>query len=561
MLVALAIRDVVLIDHLDLNFSRGLSVLTGETGAGKSILLDALGLALGARGDARLVRPGASQAVVTAHFAPERQLDVWSVLTEHGLADGEGELVMRRQLAADGRSRAFINDQPVSVALLKRLGEALVEIHGQFESQRLLDPANHRELLDAYGNLKPAVFDVSRAWRAWRTAIGVRREAEARLLAARRDEDFLRHAVAELEKLAPQPGEEAELAVRRAVLQNGEKLGHALAEAAAALQRGATAGSCAEGLREALRVLQRMAAKELGPRIEPIVASLDRALSETLEAEAQLERLMNDSDLDPAALEQVEERLFALRAAARKHGVSADQLDALRGEMAHRLAILDDSSGEVARCGREERAAADAYRRLAAALSERRHEAAVAFDRAIATELEPLRLGKARFMTRVEQLAEDAAGASGCDRVVFEVSTNPGMPAGPLAKIASGGELARLMLALKVVLAGADGVPVLVFDEVDSGIGGAVAAAVGERLARLAETVQVLVVTHSPQVAARGHTHWRIAKSAVADGTRTGVEMLDREGRREEIARMLAGARVTDEARAAALSLLVGSAA
>ncbi|MCU0837243.1 MAG: DNA repair protein RecN [Rhodospirillales bacterium] len=562
MLVALAIRDVVLIDRLELNFSRGLSVLTGETGAGKSILLDALGLALGGRGDARLVRPGASQAVVTAHFAPDRSLDVWPLLTEQGLADGDGELVVRRQLAADGRSRAFVNDQPVSVALLKRLGEALVEIHGQFESQRLLDPASHRELLDAYGGLKPMVFDVGHAWRDWRAAIARRQEAEARLLAARRDEDFLRHALEELEKLAPQPGEEAELAVRRAVLQNGEKLGRALAEATAALQRGAGAGSCAEGLREALRVLQRVAATALGPRIEPIVAGLDRALCETLEAEAQLERLIHDSDLDPAALEQVEERLFALRAAARKHGVPADQLDALRGDLARRLAVLDDSNGEVARCGREERAAADAYRRLAVTLSERRRAVAAAFDRAVAAELEPLRLGKARFTTRVEPLTEDTVGgASGRDRVVFEVSTNPGMPAGPLAKIASGGELARLMLALKVVLAGADGVPVLVFDEVDAGIGGAVAAAVGERLARLAETVQVLVVTHSPQVAARGHTHWRIAKSAVAEGTRTGVEMLDGDGRREEIARMLAGARVTDEARAAALSLLVGSAA
>jgi DNA repair protein RecN (Recombination protein N) len=561
MLCGLSIRDVVIIERLDLDFSAGLCVLTGETGAGKSILLDALGLALGGRADARLVRPGAAQASVSARFEPGDADGLSALLQEHGLSQGEDGLVFRRHLTADGKSRAFINDQTVTVTLMRQLGEHLVEVHGQFESQRLLNAANHRPLLDAYAGLQPLVRECAGAWRAWREASAAKTEAEARLKAARRDEEFLRHAVEELRLLAPRPGEEAELVERRTRLQNAEKLAAAMSEAAAVLRGGGGAPSCIERLRDALRQLERLRQKGLGERLDPVVMALDRAVAETEEAQAQLERLLVDTDLEPAALERVEERLFALRAAARKHGVAADDLPSVAEDLSGRLAALDDGATDLAALGRAEREAADAYARVAAHLSERRRAAAADFDAAVAAELEPLRLGKARFLTRIELLDDDAAGPAGRDEVSFEVATNPGMPPGPLAKIASGGELARFMLALKVVLAQADPVPVLIFDEVDAGIGGAVAAAVGERLARLAQSVQVLVVTHSPQVAARGDSHWRISKVMQGEVARTLVEVLDAAGRREEIARMLAGSRITDEARAAAASLLLGSAA
>jgi len=560
MLSTLTIRDVVLIDRLTLEFPRGLCALTGETGAGKSILLDALGLSLGARADARLVRHGAEQAAVTARFELPDEHPALVILREQDLDGGDGSLVLRRTIGSDGRSRAFVNDQPVGVSLLRRLGETLVEVHGQFDNQRLLDPAAHRDLLDAFGGLDARVAETAAAWRTWRAVTAAREGAEADLAQARRDEAFLRHAADELAELAPQPGEETELAERRARLMNAEKIGQAIDEATQALAGGGSGGGArgvAEGLRTALRPLQRIADK-MGGRLDGAIEALDRALSEAVEAEALLEKAVASADLDPRALEQVEERLFALRALARKHARPVDELAALQAEIGRKLANLEDGTDVVARLRREEHAAAGRFRQVATALGSERQAAAARLDGAVAGELEPLRLGKARFVTRVEALEEREWGPHGCDRIAFEVATNPGVPPGPIARIASGGELARFTLALKVVLASADPVPTLIFDEVDAGVGGAVAAAVGERLAQLARDVQVLVVTHSPQVAARGNHHWRIAKHLDDAGARTAVDVLDAPERTEEIARMLAGARVTPEARAAARSLLAG---
>jgi DNA repair protein RecN (Recombination protein N) len=548
MLRTLSIRDVVLIDRLELSFRPGLGVLTGETGAGKSILLDALGLALGARADSGLVRHGAAQAAVAAEFDLKSTHPALALLAEHGLDGADGELLVRRVVGRDGRSRAFVNDQPVSVTLLKSLGETLVDVHGQFESRRLVDPAIHRILLDAHGTLAAQVAEVGNRFRAWREATATRIRAAAELEKARREEEFLRHAVDELTAFAPKAGDEVELAGKRAVMMHGEKLLDAMNQAAEDLAEGRGVETA---LRSAVRHLERVAEKAEG-RLEPAIAALDRAAVEVAEGLARLDRAGADIDLDPRHLERVEERLFALRALARKHNVDADDLPALAERMAARLAAVEDGGAAVARLEREEVAARAEYVEAAADLSRARADAASRLDTAVATELEPLKLGQATFATRVVALDESAWGENGADRVAFEVSTNPGTPPGPLARISSGGELARFMLALKVVLAHADPVPTIVFDEVDSDVGGAVAAAVGERLARLGDAFQVLVITHSPQVAARGAHHWRVAKSEA----RTTVDALVPAARREEIARMLAGEHITDEARAAADSLL-----
>jgi DNA repair protein RecN (Recombination protein N) len=553
MLATLTIRDIVLIDRLELEFRPGLAALTGETGAGKSILLDALGLALGARSDARLVRHGAPQASVSAAFTVAPDHDACRILGEHNIDDNEGALILRRVLGSDGRSRAFVNDEPVSRALLRRVGETLVEIHGQFESRRLLDAGHHRALLDAFAGLK-ALLDAAREARAaWRRVAQGLSAATADLAEARRDEAYLAHVVAELDAVDPRRGEEQELAERRHLLMNAEKLVQAMDEAAQAL------GGDGQGvhgvIRAASRALERVAAKADG-KLDATIAALDRAASEAEEARALLDRAVADLDLDPAGLETVEERLFALRALARKHGCEVDGLPDLRAAMASRLAGLEDGAAMVERLVAEEAEARRGYIDLATRLSAARAEAAGRLDAAVAVELEPLRLGKARFLTVIEPMDEEDWGDQGWDRVTFAVATNPGAPPGPLSRIASGGELARFMLALKVVLVRADPVPTLIFDEVDAGIGGAVAAAVGERLARLAAEVQVLVVTHSPQVAARGAYQWRVSKAVGGDGARTSVHVLDAVERKEEIARMLAGAKVTDEARAAADSLL-----
>jgi DNA repair protein RecN (Recombination protein N) len=555
MLLGLTIRDVVLIDRLDLAFHSGLCVLTGETGAGKSILLDALGLALGVRADSALIRHGAEQAVVTAEFSLGPRHPARRILGDAAIDAGGDSLVLRRVVGTDGRSRAFIDDQPASVGLLKQIGETLVEIQGQFEQQGLLDPATHREALDAYGVEAAAIAALAAAWRSWREIARERDAAAAAVAKGRADEHYLRHALAELDALDPVVGEEARLAEQRSLLMNREKLGEAL-EAALGELLGERGGERA--LHAAQRQLDRLKDKA-GGRLDAALAALDRAALETREAVAEIEAIARGLERDGASLDKIEERLFALKALARKHNVGVEGLPALRAEIAARIAALDDGGAAALRLARRAEEARQDYIAAAGQVSEKRRAAAGKLDAAVIKELAPLKLEKARFATVLTPLEESDWGAAGAERVHFEVATNPGMPLGPLARIASGGELSRFMLALKVVLAKTSPVPTLVFDEVDSGIGGAVAAAVGERLHRLGKELQVLVVTHSPQVAARGAHHWRVAKQQAQARTLTRVEELTAEERREEIARMLSGSAVTAEARAAAASLMAGA--
>lgn len=555
MLQSLSIRDVVLIERLELSFQAGLGVLTGETGAGKSILLDALGLALGMRAESRLVRHGAAQAAVSATFELAGDNTLEAILDEHGLALDDGLLILRRVLGADGRGRAFVNDQPVSVALLKRLGDLLVEVHGQFESQRLMSPANHRGLLDSYAGLKADVAQVSSLWKVWRAAAQAHSQAEADMATARRDQDYLVHAVGELENLAPMCGEDKSLAAQRTMMMHGEHLIDAMNKALADLSN---AQGAEQSLRTAAHRLELVADKAAG-RLDEVIAALDRAAIEAAEGQALLEKASGDIDLDPKKLEAVEERLFALRAQARKHNVEVDALADLLVHMKGQLADVEDGGTRLKQLAAAQQAARGDYVEAAQGLSKARKQAARGLDKAVCDELGPLKMEKATFISRIDQLDEPAWGENGCDQVAFEISTNPGSPPGPLNKIASGGELSRFMLALKAVLAATDAVPTLIFDEVDAGIGGAVSAAVGERLAQLAKTAQVLVVTHSPQVASRGDYHWRVSKSGDDGQVRTAIETLSTDKRKEELARMLAGAEVTEEARAAAGSLLQGA--
>ncbi len=554
MLQSLSIRDVVLIERLELTFEAGLGVLTGETGAGKSILLDALGLALGMRAETRLVRHGAKQAAVSATFELAADDNLDGLLDEHCLELDDGLLILRRVLGADGRSRAFVNDQPVSVALLKSLGESLVEVHGQFESQRLLSAANHRGLLDSYGGLNDTLVKLSSLWQHWRAAQKALTDAETEMATARRDQDYLVHAVGELASLDPQAGEDQALAAKRTMMMHGEHLIDAMNKALGELTR---SDGAEESLRTAAHRLQQVADKADG-RLDEVIAALDRAAIEAAEGQALLEKANAEIDLDPQKLEAVEERLFALRAQARKHNVEVDDLADLLARMKGQLADVEDGGARLKQLEKAEQAAREAYQLAARSLSKARTTAARALDKAVGLELAPLKMEKATFITTLEQLEEASWGAHGCDKVVFQVSTNPGAPAGPLGRIASGGELSRFMLALKAVLASSDAIATLIFDEVDAGIGGAVAAAVGQRLAKLAESAQVLVVTHSPQVASRGAYHWRVSKSDGDGSVRTAIETLSGDQRKEELARMLAGAEVTEEARAAADSLLKG---
>jgi DNA repair protein RecN (Recombination protein N) len=554
MLLGLNIRDVVLIDRLDLAFRPGLCVLTGETGAGKSILLDALGLALGKRAEAGLVRAGAREAAVSAEFSVGRNHPAHAMLREAGLDCDNEAIVLRRLLGADGRSRAFVNDEPASVGLLRELGDSLVEIQGQFEQRGLLDPANHRMILDAFAAHAVGPGALAQTWHDWREAR--LREAEAaRLLAASRDEeDLLRHHLAELDSLAPETGEEDLLAARRTLLQSAERLAETLTDAIGELDGKAGVQAA---LARAARRLERARERAQG-LLDSALAATERAAVETAEALAALEAAARQFELDPRELEKVEERLFGLRALARKHQAAVADLPVLREQMAARLADIEAGAEGVDHLVQ---ATAEARARFVAAaesVSCARARAAVQLDAGVAAELKPLRLDKARFRTVLTPLAEPDWGGDGCERVHFEVATNAGAAFGPLARIASGGELSRFMLALKLVLAGSSSVPTLIFDEVDSGIGGAVAAAVGERLQRLGTSLQVLVVTHSPQVAARGAYHWRVAKSPSARETVTRVEELDADTRQEEIARMLSGRNITAEARAAAASLIAG---
>jgi len=554
MLSDLSIRDVVLIDRLDLDFAAGLAVLTGETGAGKSILLDALGLALGRRADARLVRPGAEKASVVAGFTPPAGHPVWTLLAEHEI-DPEDRLTLKRVLSADGRSKAFVNDVACGVGLLKQVGETLVEIQGQFDQHGLMDAASHIRLLDSFGRLDAPRRTVKGAFDAWKQAKRALNDAKAGAEAARAEEEFLRFAADELDKLGPKPGEEEELAATRTLLQNAEQIAEAITIALE--QLGGTEGAESK-INAAQRALERAATKA-GGRLDEAASALDRAAVEAEEAIAALNRAGAEMEAGGADVESVEERLFTLRDVARKHGVEVDGLAQLRDDITKRLGLLDAGESRLAALEADATKARDAYHHAADALSKGRERAAAGLDKAINAELPPLKLEKARFETAMRALDEGDWGPNGIDGVAFQVQTNPGMPAGPLDKIASGGELSRFLLAIKVCLAEVGTVPTLVFDEVDSGVGGATAAAVGERLDRLAERVQLLVVTHSPQVAARGADHWRVAKAERAGHMSSAVERLSDSQRREEIARMLSGAEVTDEARAAADRLRDGA--
>ena len=552
MLVRLAIRDIVLIDRLDLTFDAGLSVLTGETGAGKSILLDAFALALGGRGDASLVRHGSEQGQVTAVFDVAADHPARLLLKDGGLED-DGDLILRRVQYRDGRTRGFVNDQPVGVQLLRAIGERLVEIHGQHDDRALVDPATHRALIDAFGGHGELVREVGEAHAAFARARRALAEHAQRVEAARKEADFLRHAADELSKLGPEPGEEADLAARRQAMQAAEKVAQDLIEAQDAVSG---QGSPIAQLSAALRRLERRAT-QAPALIEPPAKAIDAALVALDEAAAALERALSEAAFDPRDLERTEERLFALRAASRKYSAPCDDLPALAERFASELATIDAGEERLVALGAEVEAAERAYVGLAGRLSERRGATAAALDAAVLAELAPLKLERARFLTQVTR--DDASRtAEGFDRVEFWVQTNPGTRPGPLMKIASGGELSRFMLALKVVLADRGSAPTLVFDEIDSGAGGAVADAIGQRLKRLSGRVQALCVTHAPQVAARAFWHFLISKSVLdgADAVVTRVETLDETARREEIARMLAGETITQEARAAAARLI-----
>lgn len=547
----LVIHDVVLIDKLALQLEPGLNVFTGETGAGKSILLDALGLALGGRSDANLIRTGAAEASVAAEFNVEDDHGSFVLAEEQGLTL-ENPLILRRVIGKDSKSRAFINDQPISIGLLKQFGEQLLEIHGQFETHGLLNPANHRGLLDAFGGFYALKQMTAAAYALWKETEDKLYKATAMRERAQAEEDFLRSAVAELEECNPENGEAEKLAERRISLQHREKIMEALQSAEQYLSSDRNSAEAA--LAQAGRAIARIVDK--APGLDELLASVDRATDETNEATKQLEHFLREINAEPDALQHIEERLFALRALARKHNVQIDRLAELQSDLAAKLALLTDQGDQLTALAKAATEAKHSYKKLAEDLSAKRKSAAVKLEKGIAAELPPLKLERAQFKIDVSHLSDDQWSPEGLDRVAFLAATNPGTAPGALQKIASGGELARFMLALKVVLAAADPVPVLVFDEVDSGIGGATASAVGERLAELAKFVQILVVTHSPQVAALGNNHLRVLKQTKAKLAVTGVETLDQDARVEEIARMLAGSQITDAARQAALSLI-----
>ncbi|MET0363640.1 MAG: DNA repair protein RecN [Sphingobium sp.] len=552
MLTGLSIRNIVLIEALDLDFGPGLAVLTGETGAGKSILLDALGLILGARADSGLVRQGTDQASVTASFEIAFDSPVVTALLDNGLDAEPGEpLVIRRTVKADGGSRAFVNDQPCSAALLREIGTSLVEVHGQHDDRGLMNPRGHRVLLDHYGRCDTG--SVAGAYAAWGTARDALQSARTDLAAAVSEREWLDHAVKELTAFAPQSGEEDILAEERAAMQKGARLTDDLS-ALSSLFDGSNGG--VSQLRQAARRLDRIAAEH--PTLEQALAALDRALIEAGEAEEHVAAATEALAVDPSRLDAIEVRLFELRALARKYGVAADELAPFATDLAEKLTRIDAGEEGLAALEKAEEKARALYAAAAKALHDQRAAAAARLDAAVATELAPLKLDAARFRTMVDPLDEGQWGPGGMDRVEFLISTNPGAPFAPLIKVASGGELSRFILALKVALAERGGAATMIFDEIDRGVGGAVASAIGERLARLADGGQLLVVTHSPQVAARGTAHLLIAKASEGTITRTGVRTLDDAERREEIARMLSGAAITPEARAQADRLLEG---
>lgn len=553
MLVHLSIRDIVLIDRLDLDLAPRLSVLTGETGAGKSIVLDAFTLALGARGDASLVRQGVEQGQVSAAFEVAKNHPARAVLRANDI--GGDELILRRVQFADGRSRAFINDQPVSVQVLREIGQMLVEIHGQHDERALVDTVTHCSLLDAFAGHADRVAEVEARWRGWREIDGSLAAERARLAKAMADADYIRHAVKELGVLAPQPGEEKTLADRRAQMMSAEKIAEDLRDAHETV---AGPGSPVSSLSASLRRLERRAndAPEL---IAAPVKALGAALNALEDARDGLERALRAADFDPNELEQIEERLFGLRAVARKYSTTVENLPAVAAQFEADLRAIDKGTEHLAALEKAVREAEAAYRVSAEKLSAARKKAGGALAKAVNKELAPLKLDRAEFITQIES-DPAAAGPGGHDRVEFWVRTNPGSKPGPLMKVASGGELSRFLLALKVVLADRGSAPTLVFDEIDTGVGGAVSDAIGARLARLGEKVQVFSVSHAPQVAARAAHHFLVAKEAAgAKRVVTRMRALEPKQKREEIARMLAGAEVTEEARAAAEKLITGA--
>ena len=552
MLTALSIRDIVLIEKLDVSLESGLTVLTGETGAGKSILLDALGLALGARGDSSLVRSGAERGVVTAAFMLPRTHAAFAILKDQGI-DAEGELVIRRIQNADGPSRAAINDQPVSLNLLRQIAGALAEIHGQHADRALVDVAVHRRLLDAFGGLDGAVQEVSALWSKASAAEAALAEHRALMDRAEAERDYLEHATEELRQINPIAGEEAKLAEARQMMMSAEQYAEALTEAEDAL---AGDGTAIARLNAALRKLERRR-DTAGGRLDHVCAALDRVLAEVAEAERAIAEAQHAFIFDPKELEKSEERLFALRAAARKFKCTVDTLADVRERLEAELQAISDGGGHLKKLEQDWKIAREAFDTAAEKLSNKRREVARALDAAVMAELPPLKLERARFETHIETDAGRPT-STGIDRIEFMVAANPGTPLAPLMKVASGGELARFMLALKVILAARGSAPTLIFDEIDTGVGGAVADAIGARLARLADGLQVLAVTHSPQVAARAGQHLLISKMEEVAGTRmvTRVQPLVSATRREEVARMLSGAKVTEAARAQADELL-----
>lgn len=553
MLVGLHIQDFVLIDQVALNLSEGLTALTGETGAGKSILLEALGLASGGRITRGSIRRGAYQGQVAAAFEPLTNHPVWKVLEDNSIAFEDDQVILRRVQHANGKSRAFVNDQPVSVALLRKIGETLIEIHGQNDGHGFLSASTHRVLLDEFGQLNGEVAKVQEIWRKWKEADEKLNTSKEHRQKALQDADYLRHVVKELSQLAPLQGEETALAEKRSLLMASEKIAEDLAISQELLSENGFESKLA-GCAHRLNSASASIAGEI-TLLKNAIEKIDRALSEVMEARSALDEVASSLDLDPDHLSETEERLFALRAAARKHGTTTDALPGFLERASSSLADLESGAANFASLERNVEEAKAQYFKLASQLSKKRIKAAKALDKAVSCELAPLKLGRAVFSTKIVT-SEDNAGAFGVDEIEFMVATNPGAPAGPLKTIASGGELSRFVLAMKAALAAKESRTVIIFDEVDSGIGGAVADAVGERLEQLASDAQVMVVTHSPQVAARARSHWRVEKEQFPTETITHVLPLDTEGRVEELARMLSGAKVSDEARAAASRLL-----
>ncbi|MEP0519808.1 MAG: DNA repair protein RecN [Hyphomicrobiales bacterium] len=552
MLAHLTIRDIVLIDHLQISFESGLTVLTGETGAGKSILLDSLSLALGARGDGGLVREGQDKGSITASFELAPSHPAFSVMKEHDIYS-DGDLILRRVQSADGRTRAFINDQPVSASLLREVGENLIEIHGQHDDRALVDPATHRRLIDAFGGLEETAALVSANYRDWREKQAELKRLKAKVEEAEREADYLRSSVEELTRLSPQEGEEEELAAQRQTMMQAEKVAGDINEAHEAVAGPQSPVPIIAGL---MRRLERKAEQAPG-LLDEALSALDRALLALDEGASALGIALRATEFDANVLESTEERLFALRAAGRKYNVPVENLNALAITMADELDALDNSAERMLTLEQEALAVEAAFMTTARALSEKRQHTAAALEETVGTELPSLKLEHARFLVNLES-DESACSENGIDQIAFWVQTNPGTRPGPMLKVASGGELSRFLLALKVALADKGSAPCLIFDEIDTGVGGAVAEAIGRRLGRLSNSVQVLAVTHAPQVAARARGHMLIEKATVNGEQRvkTEVHAIEDDARKEEIARMLAGATITPEARAAAEKLI-----